>query len=292
MPSLNKKIQVFLLGKDHIGWSVDKDRENIYKLFNNSADFEITKNIFKADIIYSVWYDILSRLQFFYPLLILKKIKKIKLFATITNNIENTPEKTIALKKLIDIWVAPSLKTYNFIQEKNLKTIHLPFLIEKDIFLQTNKLKNELAEILNIDIDTLKNKTLFGSFQRDSLGSDLSKPKWQKNPALLIEILKKIPRENILLLLAGPRRHYIVNACKKFSIPYLFIGNESLINNNQDDISENNISLEKINLLYNLIDAYIVTSKSEGGPKAILEAAITKTLVFSTDVGLARDILS
>ena len=92
-------------------------------------------------------------------------------------------------------------------------------------------------------------------------------------------------------MLAGPRRHYVINQCKKNNIPYIFIGNEDLINKNKDDIIENNLSLKKINLLYNLIDIYLVTSKSEGGPKAILEAAATKTLIFSTDVGLASDIL-
>ncbi|MFA7209282.1 MAG: glycosyltransferase [Parcubacteria group bacterium] len=288
----SNKIKVFLVGKDNVGWSIDSDRKNTINLFSKSANFEITRNIFKADILYSVWYDILNISYLFYPLTILKKLIKFKIFAVITNNVEDTPKKIHRLKKLIDIWISPNSKTHTFIEKYGLKTIQIPFLIDKDIFLKLGKSKNDLAKILDIDQKKIQGRILIGSFQRDSLGSDLSKPKWQKDPDLLIEIMKKLPKEKFLLILAGPRRHYVINKCREFNIPCLFVGNENPINANYDDILENNLPPEKINLLYNLIDAYLVTSKSEGGPKAILECATTKTLIFSTDVGLAKDILT
>ena len=37
---------------------------------------------------------------------------------------------------------------------------------------------------------------------------------------------------------------------------------------------------------------YIVSSRNEGGPQALLECAIIKTPIISTDVGIAREILS
>ena len=52
------------------------------------------------------------------------------------------------------------------------------------------------------------------------------------------------------------------------------------------------ISFEQLNELYNLLDLYLVTSRYEGGPQAILEAGITKTPIISTDVGIAKEILS
>jgi len=36
---------------------------------------------------------------------------------------------------------------------------------------------------------------------------------------------------------------------------------------------------------------YLITSRSEGGPKAVLEASLARTIICSTDVGLARDFL-
>ena len=47
------------------------------------------------------------------------------------------------------------------------------------------------------------------------------------------------------------------------------------------------IDFETVNELYNLLNLYIVSSRYEGGPQAILECATTKTPIISTDVGIA-----
>ena len=52
------------------------------------------------------------------------------------------------------------------------------------------------------------------------------------------------------------------------------------------------VNFEDLNKLYNCLDMYIVSSRFEGGPQAILECAITKTPIVSTDVGVASQILS
>ena len=44
--------------------------------------------------------------------------------------------------------------------------------------------------------------------------------------------------------------------------------------------------------MYNCLDLYIVSSRTEGGPQAIVECGITKTPIISTNVGFASDILS
>ena len=49
---------------------------------------------------------------------------------------------------------------------------------------------------------------------------------------------------------------------------------------------------KKLNELYNCLDLYIVASRIEGGPQAIVECGITKTPIISTDVGFASDILA
>jgi len=40
-----------------------------------------------------------------------------------------------------------------------------------------------------------------------------------------------------------------------------------------------------------MLDLYIVSSRVEGGPQAILECAASKTPIVSTDVGVASEIL-
>ena len=49
---------------------------------------------------------------------------------------------------------------------------------------------------------------------------------------------------------------------------------------------------KEINELYNCLDLYIVSSRYEGGPQAILECGVTRTPIISTDVGIASEILS
>ena len=48
----------------------------------------------------------------------------------------------------------------------------------------------------------------------------------------------------------------------------------------------------KIRQLYNILNLYIVSSRFEGGPQSIMECAVTKTPIISTDVGIASEILS
>jgi glycosyltransferase involved in cell wall biosynthesis len=47
-----------------------------------------------------------------------------------------------------------------------------------------------------------------------------------------------------------------------------------------------------LNELYNCLDLYLVTSRQEGGPQAVLECASNKTPILSTDVGFADQVLS
>ena len=49
--------------------------------------------------------------------------------------------------------------------------------------------------------------------------------------------------------------------------------------------------LKVVNELYNLLDLYIVSSRIEGGPQAILECAASKTPILSTKVGVAPEVL-
>lgn len=52
------------------------------------------------------------------------------------------------------------------------------------------------------------------------------------------------------------------------------------------------VDFDSLNELYNCLDLYIVASRIEGGPQAIVECSVTKTPIISTDVGIASEILS
>ena len=46
-----------------------------------------------------------------------------------------------------------------------------------------------------------------------------------------------------------------------------------------------------MNELYNILDLYIVASRVEGGPQAIVECGLSRTPIISTDVWIATEIL-
>jgi len=283
-----KKVKI--IGRDNVGWSVDKDRKNMEFFLSRVKNVKITNSYLSADIYFFVWYSQLLKKRFL-PLRVLKNIlKKKKVVAFITNDIRDHPDVYRQFSSLVNFWISPNSNISSFLKKKSVPYKQIPFYVSPKKFYKIKKTKKEIAKKAGIDFSKLNKKIIIGSFQRDSLGKDLSKPKWQKNPELLIKILKKIDN-NSLLLLAGPRRHFVINQCRKWNIPYIFVGNEKCIDRKEDDIMINNLPQEKINLLYNLIDLYLVTSRSEGGPKAILEASLSRKLIFSTDVGLARDFL-
>lgn len=287
---MNKKVYLLKYGK--LGkWSLSKDLENS-KMFFVLANNTITKSIFNADIIYSAWHNVYLNPFYYYAILLIKKIWNVHIITSVSNEI--MPGLNIKkLFGLIDTWIVANSTTYDFLVKlKGDINIHkLPFFVDKKVFYPVNESKFLIASQLGIDLKKISNKLLIGSFQRDSEGNDLSKAKWQKDPETLVRICKKISDKNFVLILAGPRRHYIIRECRKHKIPYIFLGEESYINEFRDDLEINSLSEEKINLLYNLIDVYIISSKSESGPKAIIENSLCKTLVFSTDVGLAKDFI-
>jgi glycosyltransferase involved in cell wall biosynthesis len=78
------------------------------------------------------------------------------------------------------------------------------------------------------------------------------------------------------VLLAGWRRNYLINKLNEANIPYTY-----------RELTDQ----QTLNELYSLADFYIIASRCEGGPQALLESPACGTPVVSTDVGMAQEIL-
>ena len=78
-------------------------------------------------------------------------------------------------------------------------------------------------------------------------------------------------------MLAAPRRHYVMRNLSKNIITYTHCPSDSFV---------------QINELYNCLDLYVVASRYEGGPQAIVECAAAQVPIISTNVGLAPEILA
>ena len=274
-------MRIFLFGRDKVGWALDAEWKST-KMFLTDIGHTVTSNFLTADVLHSVWWNSLLSPRV-YPL----RWKKI--MAVASNEIDINDPQFVKAKGFVNLWVAPSQMMYERLKLAGVDVKYQPFYTDEKEFAKLRKSKEAIAQELGINYELLRDKLVIGSFQRDSLGGELNKPKWQKGPELLVHILSNLPRDKFVLLLAGPRRHWIINQCKELEIPYVYLGKEP--DTLEDDIKLNTLDKQTMNGLYNLIDLYIVSSRSEGGPKAVLESAFTKTLVLSTNVGLAPDFL-
>lgn len=256
------------LTKINESWIIDRIK-NEWTVNNKKIT---TKNPYFSEIIWDIapWA---SKPTF------IKKFKNKKIIQSIYH-IENTSPEGREVKniiendKFIDGYHVISKKTKEVLQNFTKKTIfYLPLWVNQDIWYNKSN-KNELRT----NFGFTGSDYLVGSFQRDTEGSDLRSPKLVKGPDIFIEIVKNLYKKNskLKVVLTGKRRDYVISELKKNNIPYKYF-------------EMTNFSM--MNDLYNILDLYLITSRLEGGPQALVECGQTRTPVISTDVGIAREIL-
>ena len=140
-----------------------------------------------------------------------------------------------------------------------------PFTIEK---------KKNLRKKLQIP----SNRIVIGSFQKDGVGwGEGLEPKLIKGPDVFCDAVIEISKNfDILILLSGPARGYVKKRLSEAGIPYI----HKYLN-----------KYEKVAEFYNVIDLYIVSSREEGLPMAILESMACGVPIISTKVGLAPEMI-
>ncbi len=277
-----KNIKTYLTGRDFVNWATDDDFFFIKEAI--SYFLNITEDIHEADIIHSInWFSLLP--------IDLDILKHKKVISHIPHDVRHMLSQPKYLKILpyVDCWIVPSLKANKYIEKLSLPHEYVPYGIRNSDFFHIKGLKAiaELKDKYNVP----HGKYLIGSFQRDTEGADLSTPKYIKGPDLFLEIVRKVyqTNKNIHIVLAGPRRFWLRKKLLKADIPFTYIGQAI---KNKDDLIENTLDKKTVNKLYNILDLYIVSSRMEGGPKAILECTSSQTKIISTDVGNAVDILN
>jgi len=250
-------------------WVIDRMREE-FSNFNPEIVTDDTKN---CDIIWIIAPWMWKKIP--------KKFLKSKIVVCSIHHLEDADfsgrplEDFYRRDKYVDFYHTISNKSKEVIQKlTSKKIVSIPFWINEQIFFSIDD-KGKLRSKYNLP----KNALIIGSFQRDTEGKDLKSPKLIKGPDQFFEIVKYLSKKNnnLLILLAGYRRQYLIKKFDEENINYRYI---------------EMVDFEVLNELYNCIDLYIVSSRIEGGPQAILECGITKTPIVSTDVGVASEILS
>lgn len=118
-----------------------------------------------------------------------------------------------------------------------------------------------------------------GSFQKDGVGwGEGDEPKLVKGPDVLLSVIDQLRRDvpDLFVLLSGPARGYVKAGLRKQGVRFAhhFLPDP-----------------RALAPLYHAIDLYVVSSRQEGGPKAVLESMSAGIPVVTTRVGQAMDLV-
>jgi glycosyltransferase involved in cell wall biosynthesis len=182
----------------------------------------------------------------------------------------------LARDQFVDCYHVPNKKTEYFLKQITKKKIKvMSYWLNDKLWISEDKQSTQKK--LGLD----NNNFYIGSFQRDTEGSDLITPKLEKGPDIFCDYLENHKNrndfKNLHVLLGGWRRQYVQKRLEESKIPYTLF---------------EKTSLETLKDLYNSLDLYIVSSRYEGGPQAVIEASNMKIPIISSDVGIASNILS
>ena len=118
-----------------------------------------------------------------------------------------------------------------------------------------------------------------GSFVKDGVGMDDGlEPKLLKGPDVFVAVVERLRASipELSVLLTGPARGYVRGELERLGVRYRHVVVHSR---------------EELARAYHDTDVCLVTSRQEGGPKAVLEAMATGVPLVSTRVGQATELV-
>lgn len=155
------------------------------------------------------------------------------------------------------------------------KIVKIPIGIDLNKFYPL-PLNQKLA--LRQELEIPEDAFVIGSFQKDGNGWDEGNdPKLIKGPDIFCDVVERVYKiKPIYVFLTGPARGYIKNRLTSAGIPFKHIFLKDL---------------EEVSKYYSVLDLYLVTSRVEGGPKAITESLASGVPLISTKVGMAPEVV-
>lgn len=155
--------------------------------------------------------------------------------------------------------------------------VHLiPIGIDVDVFRPRDEASRRAARS---DLGLPSSAFVVGSFQKDGVGwGEGLEPKLIKGPDVLLAVAERLAGQvpELYFLLTGPARGYVRAGLERLGIPYRHL----LLPD-----------VESVAGAYPAIDVCLVTSRDEGGPRAVLESMATRVPLVTTRVGQATDLV-
>ena len=155
--------------------------------------------------------------------------------------------------------------------------VHLiPIGIDVDVFRPQDEATRRAARS---DLGLPSSAFVVGSFQKDGVGwGEGLEPKLIKGPDLLLAVAERLAGQvpELHFLLTGPARGYVRAGLDRLGVPYRHV-----LLPDVDSVAE----------VYPAVDVCLVTSRDEGGPRAVLESMATRVPLVTTRVGQAADLV-
>lgn len=277
---VSNRPQVYLTGADQYQWALREDYNQTIAAAQEIADFV---DIAQAEIIHSVYWEALKSIP-------QEKLSVLPVICNLSGEWARYEHDAGAvfldIASKVDIWIVRSHKAQKLLLEKGYQAFYIPYTVDTNVFAElSDDEKSRVRKRLKLP----EKKYIIGNFMRDSTAGRICSPKLVKGPDLFVEIVNRLHKKGfpVHVLLAGPRRHWIRKRLSEECIPYTFAGYKVWF----DDMRINTLSRKKLNELYNILDLSLVSSRSEAGPHAILEAAAARCPQISSRVGIAEDVL-
>lgn len=147
-----------------------------------------------------------------------------------------------------------------------------PIPVDLKVFKKYPKDRDPMREFLSIPSGCF----VVGSFQKDGQGwGDGDEPKLIKGPDIFCDVLDLVKDQIPLhVVLSGPARGYVKKRLEKSRIAFTHRYLED-----PDEIVD----------LYQALDCYLISSRVEGGPKALMESWACEVPLVSTRMGMVAD---
>jgi len=129
-------------------------------------------------------------------------------------------------------------------------------------------------------LDVPESAFVVGSFQKDGVGFGAGlEPKLVKGPDVFVAVLERLRAQlpELFVVLTGPARGYVRRELDRIGVPHRHLEVPT-----RDELAR----------VYHTLDVYLVASRQEGGPKALLESMATGVPLVTTRVGQAPEIVS
>jgi glycosyltransferase involved in cell wall biosynthesis len=156
------------------------------------------------------------------------------------------------------------------------KVFRIPIGVDIERFPFGDAEKREQARAI---FDIPRSAFVVASFVKDGVGlGDGLEPKLVKAPHILVLTLERLRASipELFVLLTGPARGYVRKELERLGVPHT----HALLPS-RDDLAR----------AYHASDVCLVTSRQEGGPKAVLEAMATGVPLVTTSVGHATELV-